>query len=117
LQKILFKNIVDEECVNLTIDLYKKCIASFGISLEEGGSVSESSIGLRKYMDNKDQAFLRIFRKIEKDAESVFREELIEEMVKDRHWKSPEHANSYINISHTRGTIIEKSNGELKIVD
>lgn len=115
--KILFKNIVDEECVNLTIDLYKKCIASFGISLEEGGSISESSIGLRKYMDNKDQAFLRIFRKIEKDAEAVFREELIEEMVKDRHWKSPEHANSYINISHTRGTIIEKSNGELKIVD
>ena len=115
--KILFKSIVDEECINLTIDLYKKCVASFGISLEEGGSISESSKGLRKYMDNKDQSFKRVFRKIEEKEGAVFREELIEEMVKERHWKSPEHANSYINISHVKGSIIEKSNGELKIVD
>ncbi len=115
--KILFKPTVDEECVNLTIDLYKKCIASFGISLEDGGSISESSKGLQKYVENKEQAFKRAFRKIEKDAGAVFRDELIEAMVKERHWKSPEHANSYINISHTHGTIIEKSNGELKIVD
>jgi len=115
--KILFKHTVDEECINLTIDLYKKCVASFGISLEEGGSISEMSVGLRKYIENKDQSFRRIFRKLEEKEGGVFREELIEGMIKERHWKSQEHANSYINISHTRGTIIEKSNGEFKLVD
>ncbi len=116
--KMLFKPMVDEECVNLAIDLYKKCIASFGISLEEGGSISEGSKGLRKYIENKDQSFRRIFRKLEEDAGAVFREELVEEMIKERrHWKSEEHAHSYINISHARSSIIEKSNGELKLVD
>jgi replicative DNA helicase Mcm len=115
--KLLFKHTVDEECVKLAIDLYKKSVASFGISLEEGGSLTESSKGLRKYTENRDQAFRRVFRELEKTAKEVYRDDLIVEMVKEKYWKHEDQANVTINILHQRGQIIEKSNGIMKLVN
>ena len=108
--KILFKPEVDEECINLTIDLYKKCIESFGLSFEKGGSFSEASNNLIRYTETKDKTFLRIFRELEKEKGEVFKEDLITKMLLEIHWKTKDDAINYIIKQHDRNTIIEKAN-------
>ena len=115
--KLLLKHTVDEECVNRSIDIFKKAVESFGISLEAGGSTAESSKWFVSTKESKERAFRTIFKKIEESNGMVFREDLVEEMSKIKQWKSKEHAHSTINIMHSRGEIIEKQNGEFKLVD
>jgi len=114
--KLLLKHTVDEECVNRTIAIFRKSIESFGISLEDGGSLSESSKWFVHPKDKADMALIKTFKQMEEKGE-VFRDDLIIEMVKLSQWKSEEHANSTLNSWHVRGRLIEKPNGSIKLVD
>lgn len=115
--KLLFKPEVDQECINLTIDLYKRCIESFGVSFEKGGSFSEASNNLMKYTETKDKTFMRIFKELEKEKGDVFKDELATKMTDETHWKTTDDATNYIGVQHDKNIIIEKPNGRLKLVN
>jgi len=115
--KLLFKEEVDEQCINLTLDLYKRCIESLGLSYEKGGSFSEASNNLMKYTETKEKTFLRIFRELEKEKGDVFKSDLATKMSGEIHWKTYEDAITYINRQHDRNIIIEKSEERLKLVN
>lgn len=114
--KLLLKHTVDEECVNRTIAIFRKSIESFGISLEDGGSLSESSKWFVHPKDKADMALIKTFKQMEEKGE-VFRDDLIIELVKLSQWKSEEHVNSTLNSWHVKGRLIEKPNGSIKLVD
>ncbi len=115
--KLLLKPTVDSECVERTIDIFKKSIESFGISLEDGGSLAESSKWFVNPKDKADIALVKIFKKLEEVSGDVFRDDLVIEMVKANQWKSEDHANSTLNSWHVKGRLIEKQNGSIKLVD
>lgn len=115
--KLLFKEEVDKECIDITLDFYKRCIESFGLSYEKGGSFSEASNNLMKYTETKDKTFFRLFRELEKEKGDVFKSDLATNMSKEIHWKTYEDAITYINAQHDRSIIIEKSNERLKLVN
>ena len=114
--KLLLKHTVDEECVERTIDIFKKSIESFGISLEDGGSTAEASPWFVTNKDNKERAFRKIFQKLRSDNEHVFRDELVYAMSQLKQWKGEGSAHSFLNVEHSKGRITE-NNGEIKLVD
>jgi len=115
--KLLLKHTVDEECVQRAINIFKSSVASFGISLEEGGSTAEASKWFVNPRDSKEKAFRILFKKVKAEKGMVFRDELAEELSKTKQWKSFDEAQSYITLMHTKTIIIEQPNGELKLVD
>ena len=92
--KFLQRERVDSVCVRLAIKFMKECLMSLGMNTE--GKL----VGMNLYdkAANKDDAFVSIVRKLEKDsADCSFTEsELIEEMLThEDHWKTKEAAHSY----------------------
>ncbi len=114
--KLLLKPFVDEECVERTIDIFKKSIESFGIKLEDGGSTAEASPWFVHEKDKKDIAFRKVFNKLKQENTHVYRDELVYAMSQLKQWKSEGDAHSYLNVAHTKGDIIE-NDGEIKLVD
>jgi len=115
--KLLLKHTVDEECVNRSIDIFKKAVASFGISLEDGGSIAEASKWFVHPKDKADMALNKTFKRMKEEKGEVFRDELVLEMTKLPQWKSEDHAHSTLNIWHVKGRLIEKPNGSIVLVD
>ncbi len=115
--KLLLKPTVDEECVNRSIDIFKKAVASFGISLEDGGSLAEASKWFVNPKDKADMALNKTFKRMKEEKGDVFRDELVLEMTKLPQWKSEDHAHSTLNTWHVKGRLIEKPNGSIVLVD
>ncbi len=115
--KLLLKPTVDEECVNRAIDIFKKAVASFGISLEDGGSIAEASKWFVRPKDKADMALNKTYKRMKEENGDVFRDELVLEMAKLPQWKSEDHAHSTLNTWHVKGRLIEKPNGSIILVD
>ena len=115
--KLLLKHTVDEECVNRSIDIFKKAVASFGISLEDGGSIAEASKWFVRPKDKADMALNKTYKRMKEENGDVFRDELVLEMAKLPQWKSEDHAHSTLNTWHLKGRLIEKPNGSIVLVD
>ncbi len=115
--KLLLKHTVDEECVNRAVDIFKKAVASFGISLEDGGSIAEASKWFVHPRDKADMALNKTFKRLKEEKGEVFRDELVLEMTKLPQWKSEDHAHSTLNTWHLKGRLIEKPNGSIVLVD
>jgi len=115
--KLLLKHTVDEECVQRAINIFKSSVASFGITLEEGGSTAEASKWYTSPKDSKEKAFRILLMKLKEIKGMVFRDELADELAKVKQWKSVDEAQSYITLMHTKDIILEQPNGELKLID
>jgi len=92
--KFLQKSYVDSVCVRLAIKFMKECLMSLGMKTE--GKL----VGMNLYDQaaNKDDAFVSIVRKLEKNSvDGSFTEsELIEKMLtRQDYWKTKEAAHAY----------------------
>ncbi|MCV0398511.1 MAG: hypothetical protein K5785_00795 [Nitrosarchaeum sp.] len=96
LAKFLQKDTIDELCVRLAIKFIKECAQSLGMATE----VPSVQTDFGGVPINKDVAFLRIVKSLQKESEDgCFSEfELIKKMLElDQFWKTEEAATGYWN--------------------
>ena len=107
--KMLFRETVTDECVNMAIDLYKKSIESFGVSLSKG--MMEGS--LDDIFASKDQVFEAAVNKRKDDYGWFLEYDVIEEMRKHPLFQKYD-AQKFYDEMHEKAKIIKK-NGKFRI--
>lgn len=117
--KLSLSDIVTQEHAELAINFFKKELESFGMTIADAGKMR--SDGLTKFMKSgaKEEVFRVLFHELEKIVEDkcVFKDRLIEEMMRTSRWKSTEEATSYLNkLCIDIQILIDQGNGQVRLV-
>ena len=110
--KFHFMKIVDEECVDNAIRIYKESLSSFGMTVEQG--MTQQSM-LHKY-ENRDEAFMSLFKTLADEDGYVDESELKEKLTDNtKLFKTESIIERTIDKFRSSGKIFER-NGRLKKV-
>ena len=108
--KLLFKNYVDEQSVQMAVWFYKSCLNSIGMETDT------PTTAMKSFDTSREELFWLIFNALaENNKEGVVKEsDLKDEMEKSGKWTTVEKINYFVTNMHKMGRVYEPHAGVLK---